>query len=277
MLKICLHGAGGRMGRALVAAITASSDCQIVAAIEAPGSSLQGVDVGALCGLGDSGVAISSDLPAALAHCDAVIDFSGPPGTAALVAAVAQAAVNKPICVITGTTGLDAAQQQCVTDLAAQVPLIQAANFSIGVNLCVRLSELAAVVMDQYADVEIIEAHHRDKVDAPSGTALRLGQAVADATGRSLAADAVKSRDGHTGPRPARAIGFSTIRGGDIIGDHTVMFAAQGERVEITHRASSRQNFAAGALAAARWLQGRSAGQYEMTDVLGLKLDPRRG
>ena len=266
MLKICLNGAGGRMGRAVAAAAQARDDCRIVAALESPGSSLLGADLGELCGLGTSGVALADDPVAAIALADVVIDFSRAEGMDALLGALA----GHPTALVTGTTGLNPGQLQQLKDLASTHAIIQAANFSIGVTLCLRLSELAARVLDQHADVEILEAHHRAKVDAPSGTALRLGEAVAAATGRTLAEHGVMSREGQIGPRPERAIGFATLRAGDIVGEHTVLFAAPGERVEITHRASSRQNFASGALTAAFWLHDRRPGWYSMNEVLGL-------
>lgn len=265
-LQVSVHGAAGRMGRAVIAAISASEGLRVVSAIEPSASAHLGRDAGELAGVGALGVAITDDVDAALADAQIVIDFSRPEGTMALVDALR----DRERVLVTGTTGLSAAEQDRLHDLAGRVAVVQAANFSVGVNLCIRLSELAARVLDDDADVEIIEAHHRHKVDAPSGTALRLGQAVAEATGRSLEHDAVRARDGNIGPRPERAIGFATVRGGDIIGDHTVLFACEGERVEITHKASSRQNFAGGALRAARWAVAQPPGLYDMPDVLGL-------
>lgn len=266
-LRIALHGAGGRMGRALVQAIAAAEDLELVGATESAGSTVLGLDSGTIAGLIPNGIAISSDLAAAFASADVVIDFTRPEGTLDALAALEHG--PKPL--VTGTTGLDPQQEELLLRYAQQVPVVQAANFSVGVNLCIRLTELAARVLDESVDIEIIEAHHRDKVDAPSGTALRLGKAAADATGRSLEGDAVYSRVGHTGPRPPRAIGFATVRAGDIVGDHTVMMAGQGEQVEIRHRATSRANFAGGALRAARWLGQQVPGLYDMPEVLGLK------
>jgi 4-hydroxy-tetrahydrodipicolinate reductase len=263
---VCVHGAAGRMGRAVIEAVHTSEGLCLSAATEPSGSSLLGADAGELSGLGTLGVRLTDDLEAALAVSDVVIDFTRPAGTVSLLKALE----GTDVCLISGTTGLNAAEQNSLEKQALCSPVVQAANFSIGINVCIKLTEIAAKIMDDYADVEIIEAHHKHKVDAPSGTALRLGQAVAAVTGRSLEHDAVRCRDGHTGPRPERAIGFSTVRAGDIIGEHTVMFAAEGERLEITHKASSRMNFAAGAVRAAKWVSEQPAALYDMTDVLGL-------
>ncbi len=265
-IGVCIHGAAGRMGRAVIAAVQAAPGLRVAAATEHAGSSLLGSDAGELAGVGTLGVRVEDDLARALSVSDVVIEFTRPAGLMALLDALQSA----PVALVTGTTGLNVEEQARLESAASRAPLVQAANFSVGVNLCIRLTELAARVLDESADVEIIEAHHRHKVDAPSGTALRLGQAVAEATGRDLARDAVRARDGNVGPRPERAIGFATVRGGDIIGEHTVLFAGEGERVEITHKASSRMNFAGGAVRAARWLHGRQAGRYDMRDVLGL-------
>lgn len=264
--KVAIHGAAGRMGRALILALQPVEDLELVAATESAHSSALGRDSGALAGAGDNGIPIHADLGAAFAQADVVIDFTRPEGLAEALDALEQ----QPRRLVSGTTGLDPAQQQRLERYAERCAVVQAANFSIGVNLCIRLTELAARALDDSADIEIIELHHRDKVDAPSGTALRLGRAAAAATGRSLEEQAVYSRVGHTGPRPPRAIGFSTVRGGDIVGEHTVLLAAQGEQVEIRHRATSRANFAGGALRAARWLADREGGLYDMPDVLGL-------
>ncbi len=254
------------MGRAVIAGIESTAGLHLSAAIEPASSSLLDADAGELAGIGTCGIPVTSDLAAALKRSQVVIDFTRPEGAMHLLAQLQ----HHPIALITGTTGLNAEQQASLDDYARHAPVVQAANFSIGVNVCIKLTEMAARILDEDADVEIIEAHHRHKVDAPSGTALRLGQAVADATGRSLAENAVRCRDGHTGPRPDRAIGFATVRAGDIVGEHTVLFAAEGERIEISHKASSRMNFAAGALRAARWTAGRRPGHYDMADVLGL-------
>lgn len=264
-LRICVHGAAGRMGRAVIAAVMESPGLELSAATEPAGSSLLGADAGELVHLPPLGVRIEADVAAALAKSDVVIDFTRPAGTMALLDALPGTGVG----LITGTTGLTRTEQDRLVACAQHAAIVQAANFSIGVNLCIKLTEMAARIMDADADVEIIEAHHKHKVDAPSGTALRLGEAVAQATGRSLEQHAVRSRDGNIGPRPERAIGFATIRAGDIVGEHTVLFAAEGERVEITHRATSRLNFASGAVRAARWISAQNPGLYDMNAVLG--------
>ncbi|MGJ8670155.1 MAG: 4-hydroxy-tetrahydrodipicolinate reductase [Oceanococcus sp.] len=264
--RVCVHGAAGRMGRSVIQALSERDDLTLAAATEPSGSSLIGSDAGELAGLGHLGVVVTDDLSAALDCSDVVIDFTRPAGTMALV----EALQGRTVALITGTTGLEESEQAKLVAHARQACVVQAANFSVGVNVCVKLTEMAARIMADSSDIEIIEAHHKHKVDAPSGTALRLGQAVCDATGKSLQTDAVKSRDGNIGPRPEGSIGFSTVRGGDIVGEHTVMFAAEGERVEITHKASSRMNFASGAVRAAAWLQQQPSALYDMTDVLGL-------
>lgn len=265
-IGVCVHGAGGRMGRAVIAAVSADPRLHLAAATEPAQSSLIGADAGEMAGVGRCGIAVTADLDAALQASALVIDFTRPEGTLTLLDALRA----HPVPLITGTTGMDAEAQARLQSHAQTAVVVQAANFSIGVNVCVKLTELAAKIMDEHADVEIVEAHHRHKVDAPSGTALRLGQAVAESTGRTLQEHGVFSRDGNIGARPERAIGFATVRAGDIIGEHTVMFAAEGERVEISHKASSRMNFAQGAVRAALWSQTQAPGLYDMTDVLGL-------
>lgn len=264
--RVCVHGAGGRMGRSVIQALAGIEKLKLAQATESAGSDFVGLDAGRLAGLDDAGVKITDQLSQALADVDVVIDFSRPEGLMQLL----QAMPNKPVAIVTGTTGLSDAEQQRLQDYAATTGVVQAANFSVGVNVCLKLTELAARIMADSSDIEIIEAHHKHKVDAPSGTALRLGQAVCDATGKDLKTDAVKSRDGNIGPRPNGTIGFSTVRGGDIVGEHTVMFAAEGERVEITHKATSRMNFARGAVRAADWLRIQAPGLYDMPEVLGL-------
>ena len=266
MIRIAITGAGGRMGRTLLESIDAHPLTTLTVALERPDSSLIGVDAGELSGLGRRGVALVGGLESVLEHFDVLIDFSSPAATAEVVAIAA--AAGKALVI--GTTGLDAAQQAVIDQAALRVPVCQAANFSTGVNLSLVLLETAARVLGDTADIEILEAHHRHKRDAPSGTALAMGQAVADVLGRDLQAVAVYGREGHTGPRERDTIGFATVRGGDIVGDHTVMFAADGERLEITHKASSRMAFASGAVRAAAWLAGRAPGHYGMREVLGL-------
>ncbi|HXV07673.1 MAG TPA: 4-hydroxy-tetrahydrodipicolinate reductase [Burkholderiales bacterium] len=246
------------MGRALVEAVRAERDLQLAAALDVAGSPAIGQGAGPL--------RIGSDL-GAVAGADVLIDFTRPAGTLAHL----DACVAHGIALVIGTTGFNDAQKLRIGAGARRIPIAMSPNFAIGVNVVFRLAQTAAGALGDAYDVEIVEAHHRHKVDAPSGTALRLGELVAGALGRNLGKVAVHGRQGDTGERPAGAIGFHAIRGGDIVGEHTVMFAGQGERVEITVRSQSRMTYAAGALRAAKWLQGRAAGLYDMSDVLGLK------
>jgi 4-hydroxy-tetrahydrodipicolinate reductase len=240
---------------------------QLAAAIERPESSLLGADAGELAGLGKNGITIVGDIAEVINDFDVLIDFSVP--AASLANAIACRQAGKKMVV--GTTGFSADQLAQVHAATADVAMCMAANFSVGVNLCFKLTDIAAQVLGDEVDIEIYEAHHRHKVDAPSGTALRLGQVVADALGRNLDEVAVYGREGQTGARKPATIGFATVRAGDIVGDHTVMFAADGERVEITHKASSRMSFARGAVRAAGWLMARERGLFDMQDVLGLR------
>jgi 4-hydroxy-tetrahydrodipicolinate reductase len=265
MTRIAVNGAAGRMGRTLIEAIAANPDTELAAAIERPDSTLLGADAGELAGLGRNGVHLVSSLAEVVDAFDVLIDFSSPAASAdnaRLCAAAGRA-------MVVGTTGFDAAQLEQVRAAARAVPLCMSSNFSTGVNLCFRLLDIAARVLGDTVDIEISEAHHRHKVDAPSGTALSMGQVVADALGRDLKKVAVYGREGQTGGRARDTIGFATVRAGDIVGDHTVLFAADGERIEITHKASSRMAFARGAVRAAAWLPGRAPGLYSMQDVLG--------
>ena len=264
--RIAILGAAGRMGRALIATVAATPGATLAAAIDRADAPVLGADAGTLAGLEPLGVLVTSDLAAALALSDVLIDFTRPEGTAAAVAACV--AAGKPIVI--GTTGLSPEQTAAVTKASQSVAVCQAANFSVGVNVLLKLVEDAARTLGDAYDVEIVEAHHRHKVDAPSGTALALGEAAAKGLDRNLRAVAVYGREGHTGARATETIGFATVRGGDVIGDHTVMYLGEGERVELTHKASSRANFAGGAIRAALWLHGRPAGAYSMRDVLAL-------
>ena len=266
-LRIAIAGAAGRMGRTLIAACAEQPGLALAAAFEHAGSSALGLDAGVLAGLPANGVTIAADDRLGAVPFDVLIDFTGPAATLAHAAACAASGR----AMVIGTTGLDAAQKAELTAAAARTPIVFAPNMSVGVNLCLALLRQAARVLGDDFDVEIIEAHHRHKVDAPSGTALRMGEVVAEALGRDLSQCAVYGREGQTGPRPREAIGFATVRGGDIVGDHTVLFAGDGERIEITHKASSRLTFARGALRAAAWLRQRPAGLYDMQDVLGLR------
>jgi 4-hydroxy-tetrahydrodipicolinate reductase len=267
MTRIAISGAGGRMGRALVEACGEDPVAELVAAADREESRLLGTDVGELAGLGRVGVTLVGGVAALGDAFDVLIDFTTPESA---LRSVAHCVAHRRGLVI-GTTGLDAAQKVAVAAAAESIPVVFAPNMSIGVNLTFKLAELAARVLGDSVDIEIVEAHHRHKVDAPSGTALRLGEVVATALGRDLASCAVYGREGHTGPRDRQTIGFETIRAGDIVGEHTVLFAASGERVEITHRASSRMTFARGAVRAANWLAGRERGLYDMQDVLDLR------
>ena len=264
--KIAVAGSSGRMGRALIEAIAQSPDQRLAAALEVPGSAFLGRDAGELVGA-PCGVVIRADPHSALAGCDVLVDFTRPEGTLLHL----EACRARGIRMVIGTTGWQPAQKALIAEAAKKIPIVMAPNMSVGVNLTFKLAELAAKVLNEGYDVEIIEAHHRHKVDAPSGTALRMGEVIAAALGRDLARDAVYGREGVTGERKASTIGFATIRGGDIVGDHTALFAGIGERVEITHKAASRATFALGALRAARFLAAKRSGLYDMQDVLGLK------
>ena len=255
------------MGRCLAQACHAATGMQVTAATEHPQSAMLGTDVGELAGVGGIGVAIVADLRTVIERIDVLIDFTRPQATA----------VALPVCrehgtrMVIGTTGFDPAGKASIAAAAREIGIVHAPNMSVGVNLCFRLLDLAARVLGDESDVEIIEVHHRHKVDAPSGTALRMGEVVAAALGRDLTGCAVYGRAGVTGEREGRTIGFHSVRAGDSVGEHTVLFAATGERVEITHRATNRMNFANGAVRAARWVAGRDAGLSDMQDVLGLR------
>lgn len=269
MIRIAVTGAAGRMGKTLIEAVQQAPDVTLTAAVVEPGSSLIGADAGELAGVGKLGVALSGSLETVKDQFDLLIDFTAPEVTLQ----------NLAFCVahgkqmVIGTTGLNEAQKQALESAAEQVALVFAPNMSVGVNLCFKLLEIAAQALgdDGGYDIEVIEAHHRHKVDAPSGTALRMGEVVAQALGRDLASCAVYGREGQTGPRTAKEIGFETIRAGDVVGDHTVLFATEGERIEITHKASSRMTFAKGAVRAAQWLADKPQGLFDMQDVLGLR------
>ena len=267
MRRIAVIGAAGRMGKTLIEAISQTDGAELTAAIERPESSLVGSDAGELAGVGRNGVKVQDSLSKVLDDFDVLIDFTHPSTTL----------VNLELCrgagkaMVIGTTGFTDQQKEMLSTAATEIPIVFAPNFSVGVNLCLKLLDMAARVMGDEADIEIIEAHHRHKVDAPSGTALRMGEVVANAVGRDLNEVAVYGREGQTGARDRQTIGFATVRAGDVVGDHTVLFATEGERVEITHKASSRMTFAKGAVRSALWLDGRGAGLYDMQDVLSLK------
>ena len=263
-LKVAVAGASGRMGRAVIEAILREPDMDIAAALEVRGNPHVGKDAGELAG-SPCGARISDDPARALAGCDVLIDFTRPGGTIAHLGACRRQGVR----MVVGTTGFDDAQKKEIANVAREIAIALSPNFSVGVNVAFRLLDVAAKALGQGYDVEIVEAHHRHKIDAPSGTALRMGEVVAGALGRDLKRCAVFGREGVTGERNEKTIGFATVRGGDLVGEHTVMFIGNGERIEITHRASSRANFANGALRAARFLMSRANGLYDMADVLG--------
>ena len=265
--RIGITGAAGRMGRTLIEAIgLAGGELELAAAIEQPQSSLLGADSGELAGRGRNGVPVVGSLAEVIGQIDVLIDFTVPAATAANVGLCAQ----HNVAIVIGTTGFTPEQQAEIDLAASKVPVCKSSNFSTGVNLCFQLLDMAARVLGDDVDIEVYEAHHRHKIDAPSGTALSMGEVVANALGRDLDKVAVYGREGQTGARERETIGFATVRAGDIVGDHTVTFAAEGERVEITHKASSRMSFGRGAVRAAGWLAGQGAGLYDMQDVLGL-------
>ncbi|HEX4937475.1 MAG TPA: 4-hydroxy-tetrahydrodipicolinate reductase [Candidatus Kapabacteria bacterium] len=266
-VRVAVIGAAGRMGRALIQAVTEAEGVALTAAIDRPGNSLIGADAGELAGIGKLGVKIADSLDAVKNDFDVLIDFTAPAATVANARFCA--AHGKKMAI--GTTGLNDEQKAELKICAQKTAIMFAPNMSVGVNLCFKLLEIAAKVLGDEVDIEVLEAHHRHKVDSPSGTALRMGEVVADALGRNLKEVAVYGREGQDGPRKRETIGFATVRAGDIVGEHTVMFAADGERVEITHKATSRMNFARGAVRACRWLNDREAGLFDMQDVLGLR------
>ncbi len=265
-IKIAIAGSNGRMGRTLLETVFQSDDLALHAALEHTSSGLLGKDAGELFGAA-CGIKISADVAAALRGADVLIDFTRPEGTLHHIEICRKLGVNMVI----GTTGLNAQQKAQLGAAAQHIGIVFAPNMSVGVNLVFKLLETASRVLAQGYDIEIIEAHHRHKVDAPSGTALGMGEVIAKTLGRDLKKCAVYGREGITGERDPSTIGFATVRGGDIVGDHTVLFAGTGERIEITHKASSRATFAMGALRAARFLKANKAGLYDMQDVLGLK------
>ena len=263
---IAIAGSSGKMGRALLEEVAQSADFRLKAALERSDSAYIGKDAGEIIGA-PSGVSISGDLKSALPGCDVLVDFTRPEGTMEHV----DACLGNGVKMVIGTTGLTDEQQVRIEIAAEKIAIVQAPNMSVGVNLVFRLLDVAARVLAEGYDIEIVEAHHRQKIDAPSGTALRMGEVIAKALDRDLKSCAVYGREGVTGERKPSTIGFATVRGGDIVGDHTAMFAGTGERVEITHKASSRATFAVGALRAARFIADKENGLYDMQDVLGLR------
>jgi 4-hydroxy-tetrahydrodipicolinate reductase len=266
MHRVAVAGASGRMGHMLIEAIRASGDCQLSGATDQPSSPAIGNDAAAFLGLA-SGVPVSADIRAALSDTDVLIDFPRPEGTMEHLRACREMKVN----LVIGTTGFGEGQKALIEDAARDIAIVMAPNMSVGVNVTLKLLELAAKSLGEGYDIEVIEAHHRHKVDAPSGTALKMGEVIAKAQGKQLKDCAVYAREGVTGERKAGTIGFSAIRGGDIVGDHTVLFATTGERIEIVHRSASRQAYAEGSLRAVRFLAGKKSGLFDMFDVLALK------
>lgn len=266
MKRIAVTGAAGRMGRTVVQAIAEDASVELGAAVERPGLSLVGADAGEVAGVGALGVPIVASLADAADAFDVLIDFTVPAATLEAVDICRTAGKRAVIA----TTGIGAEGAAAIRKAAGEIAIVMAPNMSVGVNLVFRLTELAARVLGEDTDIEIIDLHHRHKIDAPSGTAVRLGRIIADTLGRDLDDVAVYGREGETGARDRRTIGFETIRAGDVVGEHTVLFGGTGERVEITHRANSRMNFARGALRAARFLEGKTSGLFDMQDVLGL-------
>lgn len=265
--RIAIAGSSGRMGRTLIEAVLKADDMRLVAALEQAGSVFLGRDAGELVGSA-CGVAITDDFEAALSSgVDCLIDFTRPEGTLAHL----QACRRHGVAAVIGTTGFETEQKQLIQEISRDIPITFAPNMAVGVNLVFRLLDTAARILNQGYDIEIVEAHHRHKVDAPSGTALRMGEVVAAALGRDLKEVALYGREGVTGERDPSTIGFATVRGGDIVGDHTVLFAGTGERVEITHKAASRMPYALGSLRAVRYLAERKSGLYDMQDVLALR------
>ncbi len=267
MMRVAVIGASGRMGKNLIDAVNQAEGLTLSAAIERPGSSLVGADAGELAGVGTLGVKVVDQIELAVDDFDVLIDFTTPDTTMH----------NIKVCLahdkkmVIGTTGFDEASLKTLREAAQRIAIVFAANFSVGVNLVLKLLKQAAEVLNDGYDIEVIEGHHRHKVDAPSGTALRMGEVVADTLGRDLKECAVYGREGITGARDPNTIGFATVRAGDIVGDHTVLFATEGERVEITHKASSRMTFAKGAARSCLWLQDKTTGLFDMQDVLNLR------
>ena len=265
-LRIAITGASGRMGQMLIEAVLAAPDCSLAGALDIPGSPALGQDAGAFAGH-HTGVLITSDLAAGLTTAQVLIDFTRPEGTLAHLALCAERGIK----LVIGTTGFSPAQKAQIGSQAQRTAVLLAPNMSVGVNVMLKLLDQAARALNTGYDIEVIEAHHRHKVDAPSGTALQMGEVLAAALGRDLKDCAVYAREGVTGPRDPSSIGFATIRGGDIVGEHTVLFAGTGERIEISHKSSSRAGYAQGSLRAARFLAGHSTGLFDMTDVLGIR------
>lgn len=266
-MRLIVAGAGGRMGRALVKAVAEHKDLMLVGALESAGSSLIGQDSGALAGVGSNEIRLTSDASSLIEKADGVIDFTAPAATVALAGLCAKSGKAH----IIGTTGLSAEEDAKIKEAAAGTVIVKSGNMSLGINLLAALTKRVAATLDESFDIEIVEMHHNKKVDAPSGTALLLGEAAAAGRSTNLAQHSERGRDGHTGARQPGAIGFASLRGGSVVGEHTVIFAGPAERVELTHKAEDRMIFARGALHAALWARKQKPGLYSMMDVLGLK------
>lgn len=264
--RIAIAGASGRMGRMLIEELRGAPDCELTGALDVPASPNIGSDATAFLGY-VSGVSITSDLVSGLKGANTLIDFTRPEGTLNHIRVCRDFGVNAVI----GTTGFSDDQKAEIAEAARDIAIVMAPNMSVGVNVTLKLLEMAAKALSTGYDIEVIEAHHRHKIDAPSGTALKMGEVIAQAIGRNLKDCAVYAREGVTGERDPSSIGFATVRGGDIVGDHTVLFAGIGERIEVTHKSSSRATYAQGSLRAARFLHGQKTGLFDMFDVLGLK------
>ena len=265
-IKIAIVGASGRMGRMIIESVLKNPDLCLVSAIDQLGTPAIGKDAGELVGM-PCGVAVTSDVEAGIAKADCLIDFTRPEGTLEHLAICRRHKVS----IVLGTTGFDDESKQVIAEASRDIPVVFAPNMSVGVNVVFKLLDTASRILAEGYDIEIVEAHHKHKIDAPSGTALRMGEVVAQALGRDLKSCAVYGREGVTGERDPSTIGFATVRGGDIVGDHTVMYCGTGERVEITHKAGSRMPYALGSLRAARFLSGKANGLFDMQDVLGLR------
>ena len=265
-MKVAIVGASGRMGRMLIESVLKETEVSLVSAIDQPGTSAIGKDAGELVGM-PCGVEVTTDAEAAIAKADCLIDFTRPEGTLDHLAIC----LRHKVAIVIGTTGFDDEGKRRIAEAAREIPVVFSANMSVGANTVFKVLDIASRILSQGYDIEIVEAHHRLKVDAPSGTALRMGEVVADALGRDLNACAIYGREGVTGVRDPSTIGFATVRGGDIVGDHTVMYCGIGERVEISHKAGSRMPYALGSMRAVRFLAGKKNGLFDMQDVLGLR------
>jgi 4-hydroxy-tetrahydrodipicolinate reductase len=266
-MRLIVAGAGGRMGRTLIHAVTAIDGAVVAGAVEAPGSAVIGRDAGELAGLGKNGITVTADVQPLLEEADGLLDFTVPAATVAFAELTARTGRVH----VVGTTGLTGENEKLIAEAAKRAVIVKSGNMSMGVNLLAALVKRVAKTLDEEFDVEILEMHHNKKIDAPSGTALMLGRAAAEGRGVDLAQHAVRVRDGHTGARSPGDIGFAALRGGTVVGDHTVIFAGPAERIELVHRAEDRMVFARGAVRAALWARGRPPGLYSMADVLGLR------